>query len=64
MRRLHTTFDLIFFIKVPCLRMWTEMELARCGKTFINGENTLEAFCLPADLGLDKTITLDSSNLL
>ena len=40
------------------------MELARCGKTFINGENTLEAFCLPADLGLDKTITLDSCNLL
>ena len=34
--------------------MWTEKEIARCGKTFINGENKLEDFCLPADLGLDR----------
>ena len=34
--------------------MWSEKELSRIGKTFINGENKLEDFCGLADLGTDK----------
>ena len=34
--------------------MWTEKELGRIGKTFINAENTLEGFCDAADLGNDR----------
>ena len=31
--------------------MWTENELERCAKTFVNSENTLESFCDEKDLG-------------
>ena len=30
--------------------MWTEKELARIGKTFIDGDAKLEKFCDPFDL--------------
>ena len=31
--------------------MWTENEIERCAKTFVNSENTLESFCDEKDLG-------------
>ena len=33
--------------------MWTTKELARCGKSFINGDLKLEDFCDDIDLGHD-----------
>ena len=31
--------------------MWTEKEISRCAKTFVDNESTLEEFCDSEDIG-------------
>ena len=43
--------------------MWTDKELARIGKTFINGDSKLEDFCDQTDIDVIRSQGITYSNL-